>query len=209
MEQNSRHQCLVYQGAPSVHLPALAAMTRQKLEQNFRCLYLNSPPMVAGMRSYLAAAGVDVVAETAKTSLLMSAERHHLLDGKWFSVDRMMQDLEQTLEQALNDGYAGLWATGDMTWEFGPERGCTRLLEYEWRLEEFFRSHPGLEGVCQYHMDTLPEIAACEAVLAHPAIFVNQTLSRINPHYLGPERFTDQAREDPELAKFLGELLEA
>jgi hypothetical protein len=192
-----------------VHLPAMAAVTRQKLEQNLRCLYLNSPPMVAGMRSYLAAIGVDVMAETAKTSLLMSAERHHLQDAKWFSVDRMMQDLEQALDQALNDGYAGLWATGDMTWEFGPEQGCTKLLEYEWRLEEFFRSHPELQGVCQYHVDTLPEVAAYEAVLAHPAIFVNQTLSRINPHYVGPERFADQARESPELAIFLGELLEA
>jgi hypothetical protein len=207
MDQVPRHQCLIYTGAPSVQLPALAGLTRQKLEQSFRCLYLNSPVMVAGMRSYLAAAGVDVAAETAKANLVMSSERHHLLDGRWFNVDRMMQGLEQALEQALNDGYAGLWATGDMTWEFGPEKGSMKLLEYEWRLEEFFHSHPQLEGVCQYHVDTLPEGAGYEAILAHPAIFVNQTLSLLNPHFAGPHVFRDDARENPALTQFMGQLL--
>ena len=58
--------------------------------------------------------------------------------------------------QALKDGYQGLWATGDMTWEFGPARDLSKLLEYEWRLEEFIREHPQMGGICQYHTDTLP-----------------------------------------------------
>jgi hypothetical protein len=43
-----------------------------------------------------------------------------------------------------------------MTWEFGRARDFSRLLEYEWRLEEFFQKHPELEGICQYYADTLP-----------------------------------------------------
>src|ERR1700728_984631 len=156
METLPRHQCLIYEGAPSRHLRAGAAVTRDKLEQNYRCLYLNSPPMVAGMRSYLAAAGVDVAGETARENLVMSAEQSHLIDGKTFSVDLLMTDLECALDEALKAGYAGLWATGDMTWELGPEIGSGKLLEYEWRLENFFRAHPEMNGICQYHIDTLP-----------------------------------------------------
>jgi hypothetical protein len=33
----------------------------------------------------------------------------------------MMGTLEDALEQALVDGYGGLWATGDMNWEMGRE----------------------------------------------------------------------------------------
>jgi hypothetical protein len=51
--------------------------------------------------------------------------------------------LEGALHQALNDGYQGLWATGDMSREFGPERDFSKLLDYEWRLEELFQKHPG------------------------------------------------------------------
>jgi hypothetical protein len=187
MDQNARHRCLLYRGAPSLQLPLLARVIQDKLEQNFRCLYLNSPAMVAGMRSYLAAAGVDVAHASLRGNLMVTSERHHLVDEKTFSVERMMQALEQALDDALNSGYAGLWATGDMTWELGPEIGSGKLLEYEWRLEEFMHTHPELSGICQYHIDSLPAASVRGGLSAHSEVFVNETLSLINPHYMSSE----------------------
>jgi len=183
MDPASRHQCLIYEGPPSRHLAALAEVVRQKLNENKRCLYLNSEPMVAGMRSYLAAAGVDVPHETANAKLVLSSERHHLADGRQFDVDQMIRALEGALKQALKDGYQGLWATGDMTWELGPDKDFSRLLEYEWRLEEFFRANPQLSGLCQYHVDTMPRHVARQGLQSHSSVFLNQTLSLINPIY--------------------------
>lgn len=137
------------------------------------------------MRSYLAALGVDVAHELAKASLVLSSAQRHLIEGR-FDVERMMQTLEEALEQALLDGYAGLWATGDMTWELGPERDFSRLQEYEWRLEAFFQQHPELSGICQYHADTLPREAMRQGLCAHGSIFINETLQLMNPHYAGP-----------------------
>jgi hypothetical protein len=90
MEPTPRHQCLIYEGPPSRHLSALAEVVRQKLSENKRCLYLNSEPMVAGMRSYLAATGVDVAHEISNARLVLSSERHHLADGKQFDVEQMI-----------------------------------------------------------------------------------------------------------------------
>jgi hypothetical protein len=198
MEPLPRHQCLIYDGAPSRQLPALAALAHEKLAQNYRCLYLNSPPMVAGMRSYLAAAGVDVAHEVAKASLVLSSELGHLVGGQ-FDVERLIRTIEDAIQQALDDGYAGLWATGDMTWELGPERDRWRLLEYEWRLEKLFRKHPELSGICQYHADTLPRDLLRQGLLGHPTVFISKTLSLINPHYMHPESFTLAAAEDARL----------
>jgi len=150
------------------------------------------------MKSYLAAAGVDVAREIAKASLALSSDRGHLVEGR-FDVDRMMHTLEDALLQALNQGCTGLWATGDMTWELGPQEDFERLLEYEWRLEEFFRKHPELCGICQYHRDTLPREILRQGLLTHPLLFVNETLSRVNPHYVAAESFTDEATTNPEL----------
>ncbi|MGO9435000.1 MAG: MEDS domain-containing protein [Terracidiphilus sp.] len=44
---------------------------------------------------------------------LLSAEQSHL-DGGEFDVERMMNTLEDALGLALKDGYAGLWATGEL-----------------------------------------------------------------------------------------------
>lgn len=201
-----RHQCLIYDGAPSRHLPMLAAIMRQKLEQGLRCLYLNSIPMVAGMRSYLAAAGVDVAQEARDGSLVLSSGQSHLIDGMRFVPEGMIAGLKIALNQALDDGYAGLWATGDMTWELGPEKDFSKLLEYEWRLEEFFRTHPEISGICQYHAETLPRTAVRTGLYSHPGLFVSHTLSLINPHYRRPEEFPFDSSADPELEGFLGRL---
>jgi hypothetical protein len=207
MEPVSRHQCLIYNGPPSRHLPALAVTLRAKLERNYRCLYLNSPPMVAGMRSYLAAAGVDVEAELKRGSLVLSAEQGHLVEMR-FDVGRMLETLGTALQQAHDDGYAGLWATGDMTWEMGPRRDFSQLLDYEWRLEEFLREHPQMSGICQYHAETLPREVLRHGLLAHRSLFMNETLSLVNPQYLRPEAFSEEATRGAAVETALGQLCE-
>ena len=198
MEHTSRHQCLIYEGAPSEHLAVLAAVVRDKLHENYCCLYLNSDPMVAGMRSYLAAAGLNVEQETKKVSLLLSSSQAYLNAGH-FDIGRMLDTLEDTLSQALSDGYAGLWAAGDMTWEMGPDGDFSKLLEYERQLEEMFSKHPQLCGICQYHADTLPREVMRQGLAAHRSLFVNQTLSLMNPHYTRPESLLETVLRNREL----------
>jgi hypothetical protein len=195
----SRHQCLIYDGPPSRQLPAIASVIRERLSQNRRCLYLNSPPMVAGIKSCLAVEGIDVAHETGKSSLVLSSDQHHLIGDWQFDVDRMIDMLGRAHDQALADGYEGLWASGDMTREFGPAKDLSKLIEYEWRLEQFLREHPQMGGVCQYHVDSLPREILHKALLSHSQLFINETLTMINPHYLNQESCKYAAAADPQL----------
>lgn len=145
--------------------------------------------MVAGMRSYLAAAGVDVAREVGKGSLALSSDQGHLANGH-SDTDRLLQWLENAIHEALSAGYEGLWVSGDMTWEFGSGKELDKLLEYEWNLEELFRRQPCLSGVCQYHVDTLPRDAVRSGLLTHRSIFINETLSRLNPYYVTREAYS-------------------
>ena len=178
-----RHQCLIYRGAPSVHLAGLGTIIQDKLRQNYRCLYLNSPAMVAGLRSALAATGVNVAEESASGRLVATSDQDHLVHGV-FNPGRMLDLLQQAYDEALNDGYQGLWASGDMTWEFGSAQDFSRLMEYERGLEAFFRTHPAMCGVCQYHADILPHEVTRKGLAAHRALYFNETLSIMNPHYI-------------------------
>lgn len=164
--------------------------------------------MVAGMRSYLAAIGVDLAAETARGSLVMSSDQGHLEDGK-FDIERMMQTLSDSLRDALSDGYGGLWAAGDMTWEFGQHRDFSKLLEYEWTLEQFIRDNALLSGICLYHADTLPREAMLQGLTTHASLFINETLSRMNRYFVPPAAFTDQFARKAELEAALDQLCSA
>ncbi len=186
------------------HLPVMTGIIEQQLKQNTRCLYLNIPLMVAGIEYYLTATGVDIEHQIAKGALILSSDQDHLAGGH-FDANVMLHMLEDAVDQALNDGYKGLWASGDMTWELGPRPDVANLLEYEWRLEQIFRRRPALSGICQYHADTLSRSILRQGLVAHPSIFVNKTLSRINPDYLPTESFDGQAsgaRAEAEAQKF-------
>lgn len=196
MEQVPRHHCLVYEGSPSRHLPVLAAAICETLKQRYRCLYLNNPDMVAEMHACLEARGLDVLAEIRRGALVLSSGLDHLNNGL-FDMDAMLNGLEKTLRQALKDGYKGLWASGDMTWEFGPARNFSQLLEYERRLEQLFQKNPALAGVCQYHAATLPRAAMRQGLLAHPSVFINESMALLNPHYLQPQFIASPVEKIP------------
>ena len=183
MKPIPRHQCLIYSGAPTAQLAGLALMIRKKLEANCRCLYLNSPQMVAGIRSYLTSSGLDVHDAVVNGRLVLSSGHDHLVDGA-FEPQRMLRLLKEAHDEALRDGYAGLWASGDMAWEFGPARDFAKLIQYERALEHFFHAHPRMQGVCQYHADVLPDEVMESGLAVHPAIYVNETLSRLNAQYV-------------------------
>lgn len=172
-------------------MPALSAVMGQMLGANYRCLYVNSPAMLAGMCSYLAARGVDVGDELSKGALVLSSDQSQLYGGG-FDVERMLATLEEAVVQALKDGYEGLWASGDMSWEFGSEKNLPKLLRYERRLEDLFRRQPRLSGICQYHSDLLPQAVLRHGLLTHRGLFINETLSRINPHYVESESIPDE-----------------
>ena len=189
MDPAPRHQCLIYEGSPARHLLDLAGLIAQKLKENRRCLFLNTPAMVAGVRSYLAAAGVDVSEEVRKRALVLSSDRSHLIDNG-FDAEKMLGMLGESVNQALKDGYASLWATGDMTWELGSKENFPKLLEHERGLERLFHRLPALGGICQYRRDTLPMNILEVALYTHPAVYINRTLTRINPYYRAPESVT-------------------
>lgn len=92
-------------------------------------------------------------------------------------------NVERLVRAALADGYAGLFASGDMHWEFGSGRNLEKLLDYETRLEQLFSTVPAFYAICQYHRDILPATALQAAFYTHQTIYVNSTLALLNAHH--------------------------
>jgi len=177
------HECLIYGGWPSHQLPAIAAVIRKKLSQGHRCIYFNRPTMIAELELHLSAGKVRVSHEIETGRLVLTSERPHLRTGA-FDMDLMLQSLEDAFDGAMSAGCAGLWTSGDIGWEFGPEPDFSPLLEYELRLDAFFSAHPEYAGICQYHGPSLPKEVLQHGLYTHPSIFISEVLSLKNQMYL-------------------------
>jgi hypothetical protein len=206
MLSTSQHECLIYEGSPPQQFRALAPILDRKLKANYRCLYMASPSMVSEFKSFLGAQGIDADDETGRGNLLLSSTQTHLLGGWQFDVETMIQLISKTLAQALSDGYQGLWATGDMVWEFGPHQDFSKLVPYEVRLENFLRQNANIGGVCQYRADMLPREVVRKGLLVHPRVLVDESSSLLNSWYT-PESFQRSSELDSELDSAIDRIL--
>lgn len=62
--------------------------------------------------------------------------------------------------------------------------------------------------ICQYHADTLPRGILHKALRTHRSVFVSETLSVINPHFLDRASTSDAEAFGPELDPLLDHLLD-
>lgn len=212
MDSVPRHRCLVYEGPQSRHLPVLAAVICEQIREHYRCLYVHRPEMVAAIHSCLEAKGLNLAEQLRQGALVLSSQQDHLNNGR-FDADALLRQLDAALQQSLRAGYKGLWASGDMAWEFGPSRDFSQLLDYERRFDEFIQKNPEFVGVCQYHAGTLPGEAMRQGLLTHPSVFINESLALINPHYsephsAEPHSSAGQSEQSPEVEQTLNRLLQ-
>lgn len=202
-----RHQCLLHGGASPRVLAAMAAVARGRMQQNYRCTFLGSPRLIAELRPFLEAARIDVEQEMARKRLLLLSDQRHLV-GEEFDPDRMMARVENAYRQALQDGFEGLWASGEAAWELGPRMNCSKLPEYEQRLESFLRDHPKMSVICQYEVGALSRQAVHHGLLRHPSIFVSEDLSMVNPYFLDADSSKTAAAHPVLLDAAIGRLCE-
>jgi hypothetical protein len=174
------HICAIYDNAEEQRLVAVVFIA-DGLSARERCIYVgNSPDELDRFRSGLRTAGIDVTeAERSRALVLLPPQRAHLADGR-FEIEPMLRMLNAAVEDALNDGFAGLRICGDMSWLLDNPPGSEHVVEYEAMLNEFFRNVRGL-AMCQYDRLRLPEGILDRAGIATHSSVVIGNRHKANP----------------------------
>jgi signal transduction histidine kinase len=189
----SRHKCLIYEGDPQEQMPVVIPFLKEGLQDNWRCMYLGRPEVVDMISAGLTAQNIDVSTEMSRGKLILSSARDNLGNGS-FHPKKMVDFLGKLVDGAVQDGFQGLCATGDMKWEFGSDKNFALLLEYEALLEHVLRDAP-LRAMCQYHKDILPAEVVHDALLTHRSAYLGSMLSRDNLYYVPPEILLNSRNE--------------
>src|SRR5829696_8095124 len=96
----------------------------------------------------------------------------------------MVRLLDDAVEQALDHGFSGLCACGDMYWLLADAPGSDQVLEYEALLNQFFSTVPGA-AMCQYNRALLAGRFIDMALITHSTAVVNGRHT-FNPFYQTP-----------------------
>jgi hypothetical protein len=178
------HVCVLYSSADE-QLVAAIDYIRQGLERGERCLYVVGEHDPDTFRAALVAAGIDVPTLEGRGALVLITKHEGHLRGGTFDPTAMIEMLDRAVQDALDAGFNGLCAAGDMTWLLDEAPGSERIAEYEAKLNLFYPSHRAL-GLCQYRRD-MPGIVLDHCLATHPAVRITSTGVLTNPFYELPD----------------------
>ena len=179
------HVCTLYSSREE-QFEAAVQYIRGGLARGERCLYVCCEHSCDELRVALKNAGIDAEAEEARGALLLLTKEQGHLSGGSFDPDRMIEMLQTAVKNALDDGFTGLCAAGDMTWILDGARGTERFVEYEARLNRFYEANHAL-GLCQYNVRTMPPEVLEHCLATHAVIRVEGPILLSNPFFELPE----------------------
>ena len=199
--QQGDHVCTLYSDRDE-QLAAAVEYIRGGLARGERCLYVVCEHTPDEFRDGLRAAGIDVETEEARGALLLLTKHDGHLNGGCFDPDEMITMLHGAVKDALDAGFNGLCAAGDMSWLLDEAEGSERIAEYEARLNEFYPSSRAL-GLCLYNRTKLPSATLDHCLATHPQVRIEGNLLLDNPFYEVPEEAAARRSDGSALSKKL------
>ncbi len=160
------HVCSFYED-PADQLARVVEFVKAGLARGFRCLYITSDHTIDEVRDALTAAGVHVGREQERGALRLMTGRDAYLPNGEFRPQAMIDFFRSEERRAQEEGFAGLWGSGETSWALGREPGCDRLIAYEGLLDQL----AGLRNsiiLCQYNDLLLDRPCIHDVLQSHP-----------------------------------------
>lgn len=185
--QQGDHICFYYD-SPAEQWATVTAYLRQGLRRRERCFYVTDSRKTDEVVAELARRRIDVDRERRRGSLvLLTTHEAHIKDGR-FDAEAMLRLLNDAVEQALDDGYAGLCAAGEMTWMMLKAPGVHQAMAYEALMNEFYPNNRAT-GLCLYDRSRFDGALLCDSLRTHPRIISASAGLVENPFYEPPALF--------------------
>jgi len=180
------HLCWLYE-TEEEHRAVITPFLRQGLERGEKVLYIVDAHPAESVLAYLREDGLEVKPYLARGQLhILTSADTHLAQGA-FDPDAMVALLRSETARALEEGYAALRVTGEMSWALREVPGSDRLIEYEAKLNNFLPESRCL-AICQYDSRRFDPAVLLQVLSTHPTAAVGRDLYD-NFYYIPPAEF--------------------
>ena len=202
--EHGDHACTIY-NSENERLSAAVQFIRDGLAWHERCIYVCCDQTPEGFRAALKSGGVDFAGSEAEGALVLLTKVNGHLNGGTFDPARVIATIDAALQDALNSGFAGLRAAGDMTWLLDEAPGSERIAEYEALLNRYCANNR-VVLLCQYNRRALPAATLDHCLATHPWVRMEGPILLSNPFYVEREAAISRTVDPADLERKLGHL---
>jgi DNA-binding CsgD family transcriptional regulator len=199
------HLCAIFETEEEYRF-CITPFIRQGLERGEKVLYIVDAHTSEEILHYLRDDEVETESYLENGQLIILASNEVYLREGSFDPDAMITLLRHETEQALNEGFSALRATGEMTWALKGLAGSGRLVEYEAKLNEFFPTSKCL-AICQYDKRRFAPEILLDVLTVHPIVIIGTEVFE-NFCYMPPEDFFGLEVSEKRLKNWLDNLVE-
>lgn len=173
--QLREHVAFVYE-TEEQHRALVAAFVRQGLEGGAKVVYLRHSHPAQEILASLRSAGLQPEPYLASGQLaIVDASEVYLVNGR-FDPAAALAGLQQAVARAAQEGYTGLYVTGEMTWALEGRPGSELLAEYERAIDASFPAGACV-GMCQYHRHRFDPALLLQVLPAHSTVIFGDQLA--------------------------------
>jgi PAS domain S-box-containing protein len=199
------HLCVIYDTQEEQFAAALPYL-RTGLERGEKCLYVVDENTAAAVLDALGKGGTDVDRYLRSGALTIAHKEETYLEQGRFEPDWMIGFLTEATAEA---GAARISRVrtilAEMTWALGTSDGTAKLIEYESKLNHFFRDHDA-RGICQYNRTRFSPELLLGVIRTHPLVVYGGIVCK-NPYYVPPDEFLKPHEASQEVERLMLNML--
>lgn len=158
------HACLTFTDSEE-RLDLVAAFVRDGLRAGQKVLCVTDL-IVGTVCAQLAERDLPVAEATGRGQMSVLTSGETYLEGGSFAAERMIGLLRAEIDRARQEGFAGLWFTGDMCWALRPVTGVEALMTYEEQVARLLAESRST-AVCQYDRQSFDAVTLAGVAARH------------------------------------------
>jgi hypothetical protein len=168
------HSCLIY-NSEEEHAKYLTHFIKQGLKSHEKVIYLVDNHTASNVINSLMNDGFDGKPYLENGQLLFKKSQYCYTREDVFDPDKMITLLKKEIDNCLDQGYSGLRIIGEMTWALKGIPGSEKLVEYEAKLNKFFKNKKCV-ALCQYDQKRFDKSLLLDVIGVHPINIINEKI---------------------------------
>jgi hypothetical protein len=200
------HSCQVYTSS-SEHAELIIPFFVRGLAAHFKCVCTTDSYTQDELIHLFHEKNVDLTSYIASGQFTYFSSRETYAHTGIFDANRTLTIFKDFCTTAIQEGYKGMYVSGDAAWSLANEDSISRLLDYESKVNRLTSTMP-IVGLCLYDAHKISYETMYNVMRVHPEIRVDDVRVK-SPYYVPPdvyERIKDKSAPATECIQLLSDL---